>query len=244
MTDTDNNKLLIEAVKNGKDYKYSNIIYRLLEEGVDINAKDEGGITALMWAICKGNIEIIKMLLKKGADVNAKDINGVSVLAMSLMRPSRWRKKEIVSILLEKGADVNAVDNFGLTAVMWAYKDLENFDLDLVSMLRDKGADDSGGPIMTASSRGDIDAVKMLLDMGMYIDKKDNKGWTALMYASFNGQSDIVSMLIEKGADVNTRDNKGFSAFHLANSKHHTEIVSMLQKKKKEIKDARPLLNF
>ena len=76
------------------------------------------------------------------------------------------------------------------------------------------------------------------------IDKKDNKGWTALMYASFNGQSDIVSMLIEKGADVNTRDNKGFSAFHIAHYNQHAEIVSMLQKKKKEIKDARPSLSL
>ena len=134
----DNNNLLIESVKNGKNYKNFNIICRLLEEGVDINAKDEGGITALMWAICKGNIEIIKMLLKKGADVNAKDKNGVSVLALSVMSPSRCRKREIVSILLDKGADVNAVDNFGLTAVMWAYKDLKNFDLELVSMLQKK----------------------------------------------------------------------------------------------------------
>ena len=133
----DNNNLLIESVKNGKNYKNLNIIYRLLQEGVDINAKDEDGITALMWAICKGNIEIIQMLLKKGADVNAKDENGVSALALSVMSPSRWRQKEIVSILLEKGADVNAIDNFGLTAVMWAYK---KGNVDLVSMLRDKGS--------------------------------------------------------------------------------------------------------
>ena len=138
MTDTDNNKLLIEAVKNGKDYKYSNIIFRLLEEGVDVNAKDEGGTTALMWAICKGNVDLVTMLLKKGADVNYKDKNGVSALMLASMSPRRWRQREIVSILLEKGADVNAVDNFGSTAVMWAYKDLMNIDLDLVSMLQKK----------------------------------------------------------------------------------------------------------
>lgn len=246
MTDTDNNKLLIEAVKDGKNSINFNIICRLLEEGVDVNAKDEDGITALMWAICKENKYIVEMLLKKGADVNAKDKNGISALTLSAMSPSKWRsrKREIVSMLLEKGADVNTMDSFGLTAVMWAYKDLENFDLDLVSMLRDKGADDSGGPIMVASSIGDIDAVKMLLDMEFYIDKKDNKGWTALMYASFNGHSDIVSMLIAKGADVDTRDNKGFSALDLANSKKHTEIVSILQKKKKEVRDARPSLKI
>ena len=46
MTDTDNNKLLIEAVKDGKNSINFNIICRLLEEGVDVNAKDEDGITA------------------------------------------------------------------------------------------------------------------------------------------------------------------------------------------------------
>ena len=242
MTNIDNNNLLIESVKNGKNYKNFNIFYRLLQEGVDVNAKDEDGITALMWAICKGNIEIIQMLLKKGADVNAKDKNGVSALALSVMGPSRWRQKEIVSILLEKGADMNAIDNYGLTAVMWAYK---KGNVHLVSMLRDKGADYSVGiTIMVASIGGDIDTVKKLLDAGIYIDKKDNKGWTALMYASLNGHSDIVSMLIDKGANVYEENNDGNTALYLAESKEHTEIVSMLQKKKKEENNALPSLIY
>jgi ankyrin repeat protein len=139
MTDINNNNLLIEAVKNGKNYNNTDFrkIFRLLEEGVDVNAQDKDGITALMWAIFKGNKHIVEMLLKKGADPNVKDKKGTSALTLSVMSPSRWIKKEIVSILLEKGADVNAVDNLGLTPVMWAYEP-QYFDPDIVPMLQKK----------------------------------------------------------------------------------------------------------
>ncbi len=44
----------------------------LLENGADVNAKCEKGLTALMVACIKGNINIVNLLLEKGADVNAK----------------------------------------------------------------------------------------------------------------------------------------------------------------------------
>jgi len=48
-------------------------VKRLLEEGSDVNAKGEYGMTPLMWAAGIGRIEMVKFLLSKGADVNARN---------------------------------------------------------------------------------------------------------------------------------------------------------------------------
>ena len=52
---------------------------RLLENGIDINAKDGDGWTALMDASNKGNLEIAKYLLENGADINSQS-NTVGLL--------------------------------------------------------------------------------------------------------------------------------------------------------------------
>ena len=44
-----------------------------LDAGVDVNAKDWLGGTALLEAAIKGHKEVVELLIAKGADVNAKD---------------------------------------------------------------------------------------------------------------------------------------------------------------------------
>lgn len=78
-------------------------IKTLLAKGVDVNAKDNYGATALMYAFQDGHSEIVKTLLDNGADVNAKDNNGKT----ALMAASLKGHSEIVKTLLGKGADVN-----------------------------------------------------------------------------------------------------------------------------------------
>ena len=138
MTNTDNNNLLIEAIKGWKwGMELDTLSIMLLKKGVDVNTIDNDGITALMWASYLGHKEIVSMLLKKGADVNAKDRRNETALMRSAMSPTKWRlrQREIVSMLLEKGADVNAMDNLCFTALMWAYK---KGNVDIVSMLQKK----------------------------------------------------------------------------------------------------------
>ena len=50
----------------------------LLEAGVDVDAKDEDGMTALMWAAFGGSAETVQVLLDAGADVSLEDKQGTT----------------------------------------------------------------------------------------------------------------------------------------------------------------------
>jgi len=106
------NKQLIKASEKGDIKK----VTLLLENGADVNTKDNDGWTPLMHAAEKGHKEVVELLIEKGADVNIQDEDGWT----ALMFASQNGHKEVVELLIEKGADVNAKDYFGLTALMFA----------------------------------------------------------------------------------------------------------------------------
>jgi len=59
----DLNQVLIDAAKDGNML----VLKTALEKGADVNAKDGSGMTALMYAIKRGNEEIVNFLKEKGA---------------------------------------------------------------------------------------------------------------------------------------------------------------------------------
>ena len=59
----DLDQVLIEAAKDGNML----VLKTALEKGADINAKDGSGMTALMYAIKRGDWEIVNFLKEKGA---------------------------------------------------------------------------------------------------------------------------------------------------------------------------------
>ena len=69
---------------------------RLLENGIDINAKDGDGWTALMDASSKGNLEKVILLIENGADIEAKDNKGDTALILA----SYCRRLEIIKYLV------------------------------------------------------------------------------------------------------------------------------------------------
>ena len=71
------NNALFEAAKSGKvaDIKAA------IKNGADVNARDEDGSTALMYAVVLNtNPDVIKALIAAGADINAKDEEGRTAL--------------------------------------------------------------------------------------------------------------------------------------------------------------------
>jgi ankyrin repeat protein len=70
---------------------------RLILKGADVNARNEYGMTALMWASATGDKEIVGMLIDRGARVNATSKGKGPQTAISMAK--LYQKPEMVRIL-------------------------------------------------------------------------------------------------------------------------------------------------
>ena len=107
-----NGEDLVEAAYTGNLSK----VRALLRKGIDVDAKDSVGATALMIASEFGRKKNVQALLDKRAQVNHQRKDGV----IALMIASQEGHEAIVQILLDKGAEVNVRENGGRTALKFA----------------------------------------------------------------------------------------------------------------------------
>ena len=106
----------------------------LVESGIDINAVDQAGRTALHLAAWFGHNEIVKLLISKGADVERLDNLDRSALHIA----SWFGNLSSVEALLEKSkSQINLQDKSGNTALHLA---CQNNHKDVVSTLLRQGA--------------------------------------------------------------------------------------------------------
>lgn len=64
------------------------------------------------------------------------------------------------------------------------------------------GSESQAKKLVTAAARGDVDAVKLLLDRGVDVNHRAPSGLTAVQSARLRGQIEIVDFLVSKGADA------------------------------------------
>ena len=97
-------------------YKMNNkVALYLIDHVEDINDRAEDG-TALMAAVVKGNVDIVRALLKKGADPDVLDKSKVTALLFATM----FKNTEIVELLVKANADKSIKDIRGYTALDYA----------------------------------------------------------------------------------------------------------------------------
>jgi len=101
------------------------------DAGADVNARDDDGKTALMFASGRGNVEVVQALLAAGADVNTQN----QMRMTALMVAAGGGHMRIVRDLLEADADVLLRDVTGNDAQGWA---LAHDHDDLWDMLREE----------------------------------------------------------------------------------------------------------
>ena len=216
-------KLLHEDTElaKGKDHSDSTLLHHaagfgntetiklLLDNGVDVNAKNRLEGMPLHWAVRSD--EKTGLLLAHGAHINGKTQDGSTPLYLASRRRD---SHSVLRLLLEKGADPNLATTNGRTPLMAAarYGDVATMELLLA-----KGADatalsgSGAGTLMDAAGSRNLEAVRLLLEHGADVNVETKRKQTALAVAARQGAEDIVKVLLEKGAHADGQDYRGYS---------------------------------
>jgi ankyrin repeat protein len=204
------------------DGQLSDTVRFLLDIGVDVNASNKEGWTALLLAAEKGYSSVARVLLDRGANIEAKcdcpswDGGGWTALMIAI----KLGHNEVMQLLLDKGANVNAKNhNTGETALITA----AGHDASTtVTALLDKGAEvnaktvEGETALIAAAGRAASTTVTALLDKGAEVNAKTVEGETALMAAARYGRPDVVRELLRRGAAPNDKNRHGETALALA----------------------------
>ncbi|KAA0149369.1 hypothetical protein FNF31_07228 [Cafeteria roenbergensis] len=183
----------------------------LLDTGAALEARDESGWGALLWAASNGHVDAIALLLDRGANAEAKDDDGWGALILAASKGHVG----VIQVLLDRGADVEAVDNGGLTALIAAAL---SGRVGAMALLLDRGADlhakttDGLTALLWAAWNDNVDAMTMLLDRGADLEAKDKNGETALLRAARLGFVQATRLLLDRGADAEATTNDGRGA--------------------------------
>ena len=117
--------------------------------------------TALIWAVLRGDPEIVKLLINAKATLNFQDEFGRNALMEAVLNGYT----EIVILLLDAGAELNAKDNNGYTALTLAVsKDYTEIAKLLINAGADLNIEDRDGQtaLMWAKDLGNTEIVELL----------------------------------------------------------------------------------
>lgn len=178
-------------------------IEKLLAEGVEIDARDASGATALLVATHANKVNAARALIAAGADVNAKD----AIKDSPYLYAGARGHLEILKLTLDHGADLKSTNRYGGTALIPAS---ERGHVEAVAMLIAAGV--SVDHVNNLGWTALLEAI-ILSDGGPR-------------------HVEIVKRLTEAGASRSIADNDGVMPLEHAQRRGYTEMVKLLQTRK------------
>jgi ankyrin repeat protein len=188
----------------------------LVEHGANVNLANKGGWTPLYLATDNRNIEggdypvpkpdmdnleYIELLLGHGADPNGRVKDNTLTRTIFTMqwfyedgctpfvRAAQSSDTELMQLLLDWGADPFSVSAYGDTALTAA-----------------AGIGWVEGVTYERSPKDNLEAVKMLVYLGLDVNAANRDGRTPVMGAALKGRNDVVQFLVDHGANLEQRD--------------------------------------
>lgn len=236
---------VFEWVATDKLHKVAEV---LESKEVEVDAKDDSGVTLLSCAVMNKREKMVVLLLRYGANPNALD-EGTGTCA--LYWACRYGMSTVVRELLRGGAVVRykAGSEFELMEATCSGQ----FFGDVVKILHENGLDTAAvseyvvmhggvrgaevleelkvegwkeGAMREAAKRGDVEVIQWLLGKGVAVDSRDADGNSALHMACRYDQLAAAEELVRRGADVNLINSASRSVLDL--SYHHPSIHTFL----------------
>lgn len=224
--------------------------------------RDKIGLTALIWAIKRGNVDVVKILAEHEAEI--QDLSGRAAIVYAtatgnstLMEPLLKRTKEETGwtplMCAVATGDIDAVkqhlnekhdrDANGDTALIIAARSGQNTLVELLDPTDNKGVT----ALMRAALINDVKALIALLPLqskrkttanGEYLHDgkkiKFDAGSTALMFAVQCGQVQAVKELV--ASEGGMQNNSNYTALMYATWTDNPEMVSILLDKEARLK--------
>lgn len=177
-------------------------IKKYIQNGVDLNIKDEGGDLPLTLAAIYNQYEAVKLLIENGADVNKKAAYGRTALMLADSMP-------VIKLLIKKGADIYLEDSSGDNALLLAS---EKCNIKKAELLLSLGCDINNAnkygqtPLMKVilnpftKERTKLDFIKILLDKKADVNLRDKEDKTVYIISKERSLNNISKLLLEFGA--------------------------------------------
>ena len=186
-------KIIAEKGKTGK----IDTFHVLLQYNVNVNSKNEAGVTALHTACERGIIAMVKeLILIKGIKINQKDGQKNTPLHTAC----ESGEKDVTIALIEAGAHVMEKNSDKMTPLHVAVVEQK---LEIVEMLLDKCAGDKE-------------------ELLQAVEKDGN---SAFLLAVKSGNEEMVKFFLDNGVKVTDQNGNRANALHLASSLKIMELV-------------------
>lgn len=178
----------------------------LLDKGVDINAQDIQGRTAIMIATYANDVAMVKVLIAEGADVDIQD----NMLNNPFLYAGAEGYMEILKLMIAAGADPTITNRYGGVALIPAS---EHGYVEVVKELLTNTKTDVNhvnnlgwtalleAIILNDGSEKQQQTIRLLIEHGADVNLADKDGVTPLEHAREKGYKEIEEILLEAGAN-------------------------------------------
>jgi ankyrin repeat protein len=204
---------------------------RLRDDASLASARNEGGISALLWAYYNGQPLVAERLLASGVELNifeaaaagdlartrallAQDPSLVDACSPDGFSPlglaAFFGRPEVLKLLLNEGADPDAPSRNAMR----------------VTALHSAAANRE--PALS------LRMVETLLRAGANPNARQHGGWTPLQQAAAHGRAEIVALLLSHGADRTMQSDDGQTAADKARERGFREVAERLESRGEE----------
>jgi ankyrin repeat protein len=218
--------LIIACVKQD----YDQVVNLVEIKKVDVNFKTIDHQCAILHAVMKNNIKIVKYLHENGADINVIDAKNNNLLMMSIF----LKFDDISAYLIINGINLNQTNKFNEKVVHFCAM---HGNLFIMKMLFERGADMNSSnirnhtPLIMSCGNKHAKCVKFLVENGIDVNGKDYKNDNLLHVCIQNNSYDIMLyFLIKKCSVINDKNDNGDTALCFAAMQNKVEYVKLLLK--------------